>query len=93
MVAEAIASGGIDPKLAPLGILEQAQAYLARGGLAYLEAQMPDEWIEQLTIAGTPQDWRQALDSFFALGVHSVVLVPLPEAGLDVVEQFAQHLL
>ena len=92
MVAEAIASGGIDTKLAPMGILPQVLEYRARGGQEYLANQMPDEWIEQLTVAGTAQDWRLAIDRFVELGAHSVVLVPMPDAGLDEVEKFAQHL-
>lgn len=92
MVAEAIASGGLDTKLAPMGILPQVLEYRARGGQEYLENQMPDEWIEQLTVAGTSQDWRLAIDRFVELGAHSVVLVPMPDAGVDEVEKFAQHL-
>ena len=53
----------------------------------------PDEWIDQLTIAGTPQDWQAAIDRFVQLGAHSVVLVPLPDTGLDEVEKFGRHLL
>ena len=92
MVAEAIASGGIDTKLAPMGILPQVLEYRERGGQEYLEKQMPDEWIEQLTVAGTPQDWRLAIDRFVEIGAHSIVLVPMPDAGVDEVEKFALHL-
>ena len=92
MVAADIASGGLDPKLAAMGILPQVQAYLQTGGREHLEQQMPDEWIEQLAVVGTPQDWQNAIDKFIALGAHSVVLVPLPDAGVDEVEKFANHL-
>lgn len=92
MVVEAIASGGIDTKLAPMGILPQVLEYRKKGSQEYLEKQMPDEWIEQLTVAGTAQDWRLAIDKFVELGAHSIVLVPMPDAGLDEVEKFAQHL-
>ena len=53
---------------------------------------MPGEWIDQLTIAGTPEDWQNAIERFAALGAHSVVLVPLPDADLDEIERFKQHL-
>jgi len=92
MVAEAIASGGMNAKLAPMGILPQVRAYMENGGQQYLENQMPDDWIEQLTVAGTPQDWRLAINKFIALEAHSIVLVPMPDAGVDEVEKFAQHL-
>ena len=91
MVAEAIASGGIDAKLAPMGILPQAREYREKGGQKYLENQMPDAWIEQLTIAGTPQDWQLAINQFIELGAHSIILVPMPDAGVGEVEKFAKH--
>ncbi len=75
-----------------MGILPQVLEYRERGGQAYLEKQMPDEWIEQLTVAGTAQDWRLAIDKFVELGAQSVVLVPMPDAGVDEVEKFAQHI-
>jgi alkanesulfonate monooxygenase SsuD/methylene tetrahydromethanopterin reductase-like flavin-dependent oxidoreductase (luciferase family) len=92
MVAEAIASGGIDTKLAAMGILPQVREYRKMGNPESLAAKIPDTWIDQLTIAGTPQDWKSALDRFAEQGAYSVVLVPLPEAGLDEIEKFAQHL-
>jgi alkanesulfonate monooxygenase SsuD/methylene tetrahydromethanopterin reductase-like flavin-dependent oxidoreductase (luciferase family) len=92
MLAEAIASGGIDTKLAAMGILPQVREYRKNGGQKQLEAHMPKAWIDSLTIAGTPQDWKLAIEQFANRGVHSVVLVPLPEAGLDEVEKFAHHL-
>ena len=92
MIAAAIASGGIDPKLAPLGFLPQACKYRENGGQANLEASMPDEWIDLLAIAGTPEDWRLAIKRFVDLGVNSIVLVPLPDANLDEVLTFAHHL-
>lgn len=92
MVAAAIASGDIDPKLAAMGILPQAREYRDKGGEERLAAEMPDEWISQVSIAGTPQDWKLAIDQLAKLGVHSIVLTPLPEAGLDEVDVFADHL-
>jgi len=92
MLADAIASGGIDTKLASMGVLPEVQAYLEKESSANLAAWIPDAWIDQLTIAGTPRDWCEAIDRFIKCGVHSVVLVPLPDTNPDEVEAFAQHL-
>ena len=54
---------------------------------------VPDEWIDQLCIVGTPKDWKQAIDLLVETGIHSVVLVPMPDAGLDEVNNFARHLM
>lgn len=93
MVAEAMASGGIDTKLAAMNILPQVREYREKGGQKHLETKMPDAWITQLAIAGTPQDWKLAIDQFVEQGIHSVILVPLPDADLDEIEKFARHLL
>ena len=92
MVAEAIASGGIDAKLAPMGILDEARARRENEGQDRLVAEMPDVWIQQLTIAGTSEDWRSTIDAYIDLGVHSVILVPMPDTSPDVVDVFARHL-
>ncbi|MBN1259470.1 MAG: LLM class flavin-dependent oxidoreductase [Anaerolineae bacterium] len=92
MIADAIASGDIDAKLAPLGILPQARALRESGERAQLEAGLEDAWIDALAIAGTPEDWRTAIDRFTAVGAHSVVLVPQPEKNVDELEVFAEHL-
>lgn len=92
LVAAAVASGGIDAKLAPLGILPLAQE-LRRHGQEYLEAHLPDEWIDELAIAGTPADWRAAIARLVESGAQSIVLTPLPDADVSEVERFAQHAL
>ncbi len=92
MVAAAIASGGADTKLAAMGILAEAREYRKSDERAHLEACIPDAWIDQLAIVGTPQDWRLAIDRYVDLGVHSVVLVPLPDTDPAEVDRFAQHL-
>jgi alkanesulfonate monooxygenase SsuD/methylene tetrahydromethanopterin reductase-like flavin-dependent oxidoreductase (luciferase family) len=41
---------------------------------------MPDEWVDQLTIVGPPDDVRAHLDTLHAAGVTTAVLMP---AGPD----------
>jgi alkanesulfonate monooxygenase SsuD/methylene tetrahydromethanopterin reductase-like flavin-dependent oxidoreductase (luciferase family) len=91
MVASAIASGGLDTKLAAMGILSQVHD-MRNGEQADFTASIPDAWIDQLAIGGTPEDWRLAIDQIVDAGADTVVLVPLPDKGLDEVEIFAQHL-
>jgi alkanesulfonate monooxygenase SsuD/methylene tetrahydromethanopterin reductase-like flavin-dependent oxidoreductase (luciferase family) len=91
MVASAVASGGIDTKLAAMGILSQVYD-LRSEGPAHLEAATPDAWIDALAIVGTPEDWCLAINQLVDTGADTVVLVPLPDKGLDEVEIFAQHL-
>ncbi|MFC2055424.1 LLM class flavin-dependent oxidoreductase [Chloroflexota bacterium] len=93
LIASAIASGGFDAQIAPMGILPQVHEYLKSGGQERLEAAIPDAWIDQLAIAGSPEEWGLAIRRLVEAGVNTVVLVPLPDKGLDELDVFARHLL
>lgn len=93
LIASALASGRIDMQVAPLGILLQVHELMKSGGQEHLAAGMPDDWIDQLAIAGTSEDWRLAISRLVKAGANTVVLVPLPGKGLDELDVFARHLL
>lgn len=92
LIAEGIASGDFDPKLAARGILAQAVAYREEGGAERVAAAMPDEWIDDLALAGTAADWRQAIAPLVAQGVESLVVMPLPDAPIAEAEALARQL-
>lgn len=91
MVAAAVASGDLDPKLAAMGILPQVQE-LRSSSPEQLEAALPGDWIDQLAIAGTPEDWQRAIDRLVDAGADAVVLVPHPDADADEIDRLARHL-
>jgi 5,10-methylenetetrahydromethanopterin reductase len=91
LLASAIASGKFDSHLAPMGILPQVREFLNRGGLEHLQAAMPDAWIDQLAVVGTPEDWEVAINHLVDAGADAVVLIPLPGEALDELDVFAGH--
>ena len=93
LVASAIASGKIDTQLAPLGILPQVHELREKEDFEHLKTALPDAWIDQLTIAGTPDDWVLAVDRLIEAGADTVVLVPLPDKGVDELDVFTRHFL
>jgi len=93
LIASALASGGIDVQIAPMGILPQVQEYIKSRGQEGLEAVLPDAWIDQLAIAGTPEEWALAIRRLVEAGANTVVLVPLPDKGLDELDVFASNFL
>jgi len=90
MARAALASSDMDSKLAAMGILDQVKNYREGSKLAD-EASIPDEWIDQMAITGTRQDWQAAIGRYAALNVDTLVLTPLPDAGPDELERFAEH--
>jgi 5,10-methylenetetrahydromethanopterin reductase len=49
---------------------------------------VPDEWIDRLTVAGTPDDCRAALAPLADAGLDGPIALPIP--GVDVLEQLAR---
>lgn len=78
-------SYGQDNYLRPLGIDGTVNALLESGGREKLEAEMPDEWLDQLAVVGTAHDAASAVRRLVDAGVDSVVLVTeeIGIGGLD----------
>jgi hypothetical protein len=74
-----------------MGILPQAHDLLANGDYAYFEAAMPDAWIDELAIAGSPENWEVAINRLVKAGAHTVILVPLADRGPEELDTFARH--
>jgi alkanesulfonate monooxygenase SsuD/methylene tetrahydromethanopterin reductase-like flavin-dependent oxidoreductase (luciferase family) len=73
--------------------VSQVHELLKEGGQEHLEAVMPDDWIDQLTITGTPEDWQAAIGRLVEAGANSVVLVPAPHQELTAFDEFPQKIL
>lgn len=93
LVASAMVSGNIDSQLAPMGILPEIQERRNNESFEQFKAAIPDAWIDQLAVVGTPDDWALSIDRFVEAGADTVVLVPLPDKGLDELDLFTHHFL
>lgn len=69
-------------------------AELLEGGLDHLARQLPEEWIDELVIAGDPSDVRERVDCLLAAGATSVVLSPVnPATAQDELRLVAKEVL
>lgn len=73
----------------PLGIEADINALLEKGGRERLEQEMPDAWIDQMAIVGTPDECAASIRRLMDAGANSVVLVP-EHLGIDGLEQAAK---
>ena len=72
-----LAAGGGDSLTEAAGISDEIKRILLNGGGASaLEEQMPESWIEDLTVSGTPEDVIAKIWSLTDNGADSVVLFP-----------------
>ena len=77
------ASGGQNALTDVAGISEELQSLRQDGGEEAVATGMPDNWIEELTISGTPAECAVKIEALFNAGADSVALFPTPaeEAG------------
>jgi 5,10-methylenetetrahydromethanopterin reductase len=78
------------PHLAPLPFASEFAALRrACGTREEFVRRLPEEWVRQLSVTGTPEDARARLDELFAAGVDSAVLFPIGADPLQAMEQLA----
>lgn len=92
LVASAILSGTKDMYFSALGILPQIEKLRQGKDVESLTPFIPDEWIDELAIFGTPKDWNLTIERYTKAGADSIVLVPLPNTGVDELDFFAGRL-
>jgi alkanesulfonate monooxygenase SsuD/methylene tetrahydromethanopterin reductase-like flavin-dependent oxidoreductase (luciferase family) len=69
--------------LEPNGMLEDLGELVERGGAAAVERDLPDEWFDELTVVGEPDECAERISRYFAAGATSVVLYPLPASDAE----------
>ena len=67
--------------------IDEELAELAQGGAERVAAEMPDQWLEDLAIAGNAEQCAEKIDALIAAGSDSVILFPAPfDRGRELVE-------
>ena len=76
------------------GNSDEIEALLAKHGAESLAEHMPNRWVEDLTIAGTPEECADKIRAFGEAGADTVALFPLPAERVDaLVELTAREVL
>ena len=65
------------------GISGQLRGLIDAGGYQAVRDGMPDQWIEDLTIAGSPGEVAAKIQSFYEIGADCVALFPMPSDQVD----------
>jgi 5,10-methylenetetrahydromethanopterin reductase len=81
-----------DAHLQAAGLAEAVAAFSQGRDTDQIAAQMPDEWVDTLCAAGTPQQVGTALQAWAAAGADSLVFQPL-EGDPTCLDEYAQYLL
>jgi alkanesulfonate monooxygenase SsuD/methylene tetrahydromethanopterin reductase-like flavin-dependent oxidoreductase (luciferase family) len=78
-----LAATGPNPLLEAVGANEALADMLSRGGPEVVLAEMPPEWVDQLSVTGTAADARVRLQGYLDAGADRVVVVPVVAEGAD----------
>jgi alkanesulfonate monooxygenase SsuD/methylene tetrahydromethanopterin reductase-like flavin-dependent oxidoreductase (luciferase family) len=85
-----IGDPGWDVHIAPLPFADEFRALRARTpDRAEFAAALPDAWVDQLAVCGTPEQARAQIDAIGAAGADAVVLTPTGADRLGALESLA----
>ncbi len=79
-----LAALGRNPLTEAYGIADQL-VEMAEGGPERVQREIPDRWVHDLAVVGTPSDCVAQLERLFDAGADSVCLFPLPTEGSEAV--------
>ena len=82
----------VDAHTDTLGITKEVAAFVQKHGVEGIAEHMPDEWLDAMTAAGTPDQAEQGIRRVMATGVDSVVLQPL-NGDPACLEEYIQYLM
>jgi 5,10-methylenetetrahydromethanopterin reductase len=77
-VAFYLAAGGPNAITDAYGISDDLRALLAGGGPEHVEREMPDQWVDDLAVAGTAAECTAKIRALLDAGCDSVALFPTP---------------
>ncbi|MGD9764625.1 MAG: LLM class flavin-dependent oxidoreductase [Candidatus Binatia bacterium] len=73
------------------GCADQLEKLIAKGGAEAVTREMPDEWVDELAIAGDPTECAEKIKHYLAAGADSVVIFPTPtERAEEIVKTVAR---
>lgn len=91
-IAFFLSEGGPSTLTDVYGISDELAEMLTRGGADLVAREMPDAWVEDLAVAGTPDECAEKIDRLLDSGAGSVVLAPVDD-GLPTLEWAAREVL
>jgi alkanesulfonate monooxygenase SsuD/methylene tetrahydromethanopterin reductase-like flavin-dependent oxidoreductase (luciferase family) len=93
-VAFYLAAGGPNAITAAYGINDQLVSMIEAGGLPAVQEGMPDAWVEDLAVAGDPDECIRQIERLIEAGSDQVALFPTPAEHADhTIDLVARHVL
>jgi len=71
------AAGGANAITDAEGISDALRTMMQRGGADVVAREMPESWIDELSVSGTPEDCARRINALYEAGADSVALFPV----------------
>lgn len=84
-VAFYLAAGGANALTDAYGVSDELNRMIAAGGVAAVEREMPDQWVADLALAGTPDEVVAGIRQLRAAGADRIALFPTPADRADTI--------
>ena len=81
-----------DIQVSTLGIAEEVDSFVQAHGREGVTRQMPDEWVDAFSAAGTPEQALASIRRMIDAGADSVIFQPL-DGDLACLEEYSQYLM
>ena len=81
-----------DVQLETLGIAKEVEAFLRAHGPEGMAEQMPDEWLDAFSAAGTPEQVAATIQRLAEAGADTVIFQPL-DGDVDCLDEYARYLM
>ncbi len=80
------------PHLEPLGIADEAAALLDTYGAEEAAARIPEAWLDEISVSGTPEQAAATIQRLGEAGANSVVLLP-SKGDPDGLDEYIKYLM
>jgi alkanesulfonate monooxygenase SsuD/methylene tetrahydromethanopterin reductase-like flavin-dependent oxidoreductase (luciferase family) len=80
-------------QLEPLGIHEEIKVLLEERGEAGFAEAIPDHWLDQLTVSGTPEDCAESVMRFTDAGADAIVFILPFDDELEQIKRLKEDML
>lgn len=82
------------PVVRAYGISDELKKLAADGGAERVERDMPDQWVEDLAISGTPAECAAKIERLFDAGATEIGILPAPAAqATSIIEMAGEQVL
>ena len=93
ILASFLAEFGVNSLTDAYGVSDELTSMLERGGEGILLKEMPDQWVDDLMLVGTPDEVVERIDAWLDAGISSIAMFLPHESERDTLRLIAKEVI